>query len=84
MYTSYFGLSECPFSLSPDPAFYFRSAQHEEVLANLIYGVQARRGFIVLTGEVGTGNTITLECLLDFRDTQHIAFAPLYNSRLTV
>jgi general secretion pathway protein A len=84
MYTSYFGLSECPFSLSPDPAFYFRSSQHQEVLANLIYGVQSRKGFIVLTGEVGTGKTITLECLRDFLDAQHIAFASLFNSRLTV
>lgn len=84
MYNAYFGFSECPFSLSPDPAFYFRSAQHEEVLANLIYGVQARKGFVVLTGEVGTGKTITLQCLRDFLNAQQIAFASLFNSRLTV
>jgi general secretion pathway protein A len=84
MYNAYFGFSECPFSLSPDPAFYFRSAQHEEVLANLTYGVEARKGFIVLTGEVGTGKTTMLECLRDFLDARHIAFASLFNSRLTV
>jgi len=84
MYNAYFGFSECPFSLSPDPAFYFRSAQHEEVLANLTYGVEARKGFIVLTGEIGTGKTTMLECLRDFLDAQHIAFATLFNSRLTV
>jgi general secretion pathway protein A len=84
MYNAYFGFSECPFSLSPNPAFYFRSEQHEEALANLIYGVQGRKGFIVLTGEVGTGKTTMLECLRDFLDSQHIAFAFLFNSRLTV
>ena len=63
MYNSYFGFTESPFSISPDPAFFYRSEQHEEALANLVYGVQARKGFIVLTGEVGTGKTTMLECL---------------------
>jgi general secretion pathway protein A len=53
-------------------------------LANLIYGVQSRKGFIVLTGEVGTGKTTMLECLRDFLGAQQIAFASLFNSRLTV
>jgi general secretion pathway protein A len=70
--------------MSPDPTFLFRSSQHEEALANLIYGVQSRKGFIVLTGEVGTGKTTMLECLRDFLTTQQIAFASLFNSRLTV
>ena len=84
MYNNYFGFSECPFSLSPDPAFYFRSAQHEEVLANLTYGVEARKGFVVLTGEVGTGKTTMLECLRDFLTARQIVFASLFNSRLSV
>jgi general secretion pathway protein A len=84
MYNTFFGFSECPFSLSPDPAFYFRSPQHEEVLANLTYGVEARKGFIVLTGEVGTGKTTMLECLRDFLNARHIAFASLFNSHLSV
>ena len=70
--------------MSPDPAFLFRSEQHEEALANLIYGVQSRKGFIVLSGEVGTGKTTMLECLRDFLNAQQIAFASLFNSRLTV
>jgi general secretion pathway protein A len=70
--------------MSPDPSFLFRSSQHEEALANLIYGVQSRKGFIVLTGEVGTGKTTMLECLRDFLSSQQIAFASLFNSRLTV
>src|SRR6202040_3933036 len=84
MYNAFFGFSESPFSLSPDPAFFYRSERHEEALANLVYGVQARKGFIVLTGEVGTGKTTMLECLRDFLNAQQIAFASLFNSRLTV
>src|ERR1700731_969783 len=84
MYNAYFGFSETPFSLSPDPAFLYRSEQHEEALANLIYGVQSRKGFIALTGEVGTGKTTMLECLRDFLTSQQVAFASLFNSRLTV
>ena len=51
MYNAFFGFSQNPFNISPDPSFLFRSSQHEEALANLIYGVQSRKGFIVLTGE---------------------------------
>src|SRR6202011_6242581 len=83
MYNAYFGFSETPFSLSPDPAFLYRSAQHEEALANLIYGVQSRKGFIVLTGEVGTGKTTMLECLRDFLESQYTEFAFIFNSRIT-
>src|SRR5438067_1693050 len=84
MYQAFFGLTGNPFSLSPDPAFLYRSVQHEEALANLIYGVQSHKGFIVLTGEVGTGKTTMLECLRDFLASQRLTFASLYNSRLNV
>jgi len=84
MYNAFFGFTQNPFNMSPDPAFLFRSPQHEEALANLIYGVQSRKGFIALTGEVGTGKTTMLECLRDFLSAQQIAFASLFNSRLTV
>lgn len=83
MYNAFFGFKESPFNLSPDPAFLYRSHVHEEALANLIYGVQTRKGFIVLTGEVGTGKTTLLECLRDFLDTQFIEFAFVFNSRIT-
>lgn len=83
MYKAFFGLTENPFNLSPDPHFLYRSPQHEEALSNLIYGVQSRKGFIVLTGEVGTGKTTMLECLRDYLDYHRIAFAFLFNSRLT-
>jgi general secretion pathway protein A len=83
MYNAFFGFTTNPFSLSPDPAFLYRSAQHEEALANLIYGVQSRKGFIMLTGEVGTGKTTMLECLRDFLEAQFVEFAFIFNSRIT-
>jgi general secretion pathway protein A len=83
MYKAFFGLKRNPFNLSPDPSFFYRSVQHEEALANLIYGVQSRKGFIALTGEVGTGKTTMLECLRDFLHAQKIPFAFVFNSQLT-
>jgi len=83
MYNAFFGLTQSPFNLSPDPAFFYRSLQHEEALANLIYGVQSRKGFIVLTGEVGTGKTTMLECLRDYLYSQRIEFAFVFNSKIT-
>src|ERR1700736_7047227 len=83
MYNAFFGFTQNPFNMSPDPSFLYRSAQHEEALANLIYGVQSRKGFIVLTGEVGTGKTTMLECLRDFLESQYTEFAFIFNSRIT-
>lgn len=82
MYNAFFGISDSPFNLSPDPTFLYRSSQHEEALANLSYGVQSRKGFVVLSGEVGTGKTTMLECLREYLDSQQIAFAYLFNSRI--
>lgn len=83
IYNAYFGFAENPFNISPDPEFLYRSPQHEEALANLIYGVRSRKGFIVLSGEVGTGKTTMLECLRDYLESQRIEFAFIFNSRLT-
>src|SRR5438552_4316253 len=82
MYNAFFGFTQNPFNMSPDPSFLFRSMQHEEALANLVYGVQARKGFIVLTGEVGTGKTTMLECLRDYLEAQRVEFAFIFNSRI--
>ena len=82
LYRAFFGLSDDPFNLSPDPAFLFHSRQHDEALSNLIYGVQARKGFVVLTGEVGTGKTTMLECLRDHLYEQSVEFAYIFNSRI--
>src|SRR3954452_15925290 len=83
MYNAFFGFTQSPFNMSPDPSFLFRSPQHEEALANLIYGVQSRKGFIVLTGEVGTGKTTMLEGLRDYLEAQRVALAFVFNSRVT-
>jgi len=84
MYKAFFGLNSTPFNLSPDPSFLYRSTQHEEALSSLSYGVESRKGFILLTGEVGTGKTTMLECLRDHLTAHNTPFAFLFNSRLTV
>jgi len=65
MYESFFGLSEPAFSLTPDPRFLWRSETHEEGLALLYYGITRRKGFLLLTGEVGTGKTTLLRAALE-------------------
>lgn len=65
IYCEHFGLTREPFNITPDPNFLFMSASHREALAQLVYGIKARRGFVVLTGEVGTGKTTMIQCLLD-------------------
>jgi len=65
MYTAYFGLNENPFSLTPDPRFLFMSQRHREALAHLLYGMGDRGGFVLLTGEVGTGKTTLCRTLLE-------------------
>jgi general secretion pathway protein A len=65
MYTNYFGLTEAPFSIAPDPRFLYMSDQHREALAHLLYGVKSNGGFVLLTGEVGTGKTTISRCLLE-------------------
>ena len=74
LYLSYFGLTEPPFNITPDPLFLYRSGSHREALAQLSYGIKARKGFVVLTGEVGTGKTTLIHSLLrDLGDTSHTA-----------
>lgn len=65
MYESYFGLKEAPFSIAPNPHYLYMSRQHNEALAHLIYGVEREGGFILLTGEVGTGKTTICRCFLE-------------------
>ena len=65
MYREHFGLTELPFSIAPNPQYLFMSARHREALAHLLYGIQADGGFILLTGEVGTGKTTLCRCLLE-------------------
>jgi len=65
MYLDYFGLKERPFSIAPDPRYLYMSERHREALAHLLYGVSGQGGFIVLTGEVGTGKTTICRCFLN-------------------
>ena len=65
MYQQYFGLSEQPFSIAVNPRYLFMSARHRDALAHLLYGVGSGGGFILLTGEVGTGKTTLNRCLLE-------------------
>lgn len=65
MYNTYFGLTEAPFSIAPDPRFLYMSDQHREALAHLLFGVSSNGGFVLLTGEVGTGKTTVIRCLLE-------------------
>lgn len=76
LYGEYFGLTSQPFSVSPDPKFFYGSPSHREGLAQLTYGIKARRGFVVLTGEVGTGKTTLIHSLLQQLEDghTHIAF----------
>src|SRR5580692_4204228 len=84
MYKSFFNLARNPFELTPDPAFLFPTKRHNEALASLYYGVRRHKGFVVLTGEVGTGKTLLLRCLLQLlRQSNDVAYAYVFNSRLT-
>jgi general secretion pathway protein A len=83
MYNQFYGLQRSPFEITPDPTFLFATPRHNEALANLSYGVRWRKGFVVLTGEVGTGKTLLLRCLLDLLKRVQIACAYIVNPRLT-
>jgi type II secretory pathway predicted ATPase ExeA len=65
LYQQHFGFTQAPFNITPDPSFLYISASHREGLAQLMYGINARRGFIVLSGEVGTGKTTLIQTLLN-------------------
>ena len=71
MYLKYFGLREAPFNLTPDPRFFFDSALHREAWASLFYGIKEKKGFVVVTGEVGTGKTTLIRKLLRNLEATH-------------
>lgn len=82
MYTSFFGLGEKPFAITPDPRYLFMSERHAEALAHLLYGITEAGGFIQLTGEVGTGKTTIVRSLLE-RMPGHADVAVILNPQLT-
>src|SRR5262252_7082337 len=83
MYKQFFGLNKNPFEISPDPFFYHATPRHNEALANLHYGVGRRKGFIVITGEVGTGKTLLVRCLLAELRKGNIAVGYVFNPLLS-
>jgi general secretion pathway protein A len=82
MYTSFFGLSEKPFAITPNPRYLYMSEKHAEALAHLMYGLNEAGGFIQLTGEVGTGKTTVVRTLLE-QLPQHADVAVILNPRMT-
>jgi general secretion pathway protein A len=83
MYNEYFGFTEAPFSLTPDPRFSYTNAFYQEAFATLRYGIEARKGFIVITGEAGTGKTTLLRRLMQSFG-RHVQTAYIYNPHVTL
>ena len=82
MYTKFFGLSQNPFSISPDPRYLYMSERHREALAHLLYGLQGGGGFVMLSGEIGTGKTTVCRCFLEqINDDCNVAY--IFNPKLT-
>ena len=84
MYKEFYGLKANPFNVNPDPRYLFLTRHTEEALACLTYGIQSRKGFVLLTGEVGTGKTTLINNLLEWLRMQQVATAFIFNSRLDV
>jgi len=82
MYYDFFGFREPPFSIAPDPRYLYLSERHKEALAHLMYGVQGQGGFIVITGEVGTGKTTVSRCFIE-NAPPHVDIALILNPRLS-
>ncbi|ABE44738.1 ExeA family protein [Polaromonas sp. JS666] len=83
MYMPFFGLTQAPFSLAPDPRLLFMSDRHREALAHLLYGLGGGGGFVLLTGEIGTGKTTVCRCFLE-QIPAHCNVAYIFNPKLTV
>jgi len=83
MYKRFYNLQRNPFEITPDPSFLFATKRHNEALAALYYGVRRRKGFVVMTGEVGTGKTLLVRCLLQVLNRANVAYAYVFNPRLS-
>jgi general secretion pathway protein A len=84
MYKKFFGLKENPFNVNPDPRYLFLTRNTQEALACLTYGIETRKGFILLTGEVGTGKTTLVNKLLEWLHKERVSTAFVFNPRLSV
>jgi general secretion pathway protein A len=83
MYRTFFGLCESPFNVNPDPRFLYLTPQTQAALDELTYGIQNRKGFILLTGEVGTGKTTLINYLLNWLRARKTPTAFIFNSHLS-
>src|SRR5271154_7177559 len=83
MYAQYYGLRKSPFSLTPDPTFLFLTDQHRDALVGLTYAITQRKGYVTLTGEVGTGKTTLLARGLQFLPPSKLQFSLIMNPTLT-
>jgi type II secretory pathway predicted ATPase ExeA len=83
MYKNFFGLNRNPFEISPDPYFLFSTERHNEAVASIYYGIRRRKGFVVMTGEVGTGKTLLVRCLLELLVRQQFSFANVFTPLLS-
>lgn len=83
MYNEFFGLQKAPFYLTPDPEFLYLTTQHREALAGLAYAILARKGFVVLTGEAGTGKTTLLTRILEHLPASRVQSSVIVNPTLT-
>ena len=83
MYKQFYNLQRNPFEITPDPSFLFSTKRHNEALAALYYGVRRRKGFVVMTGEVGTGKTLLIRCLLQMLSRSDVNYAYVFNPCLT-
>lgn len=81
MYRKHFNLEQLPFRNTPDPRFYFQTDKHQEAMANLLYAVEQRRGFVMLTGEIGSGKTLVTHLLLQQIES-HALVALVRNTHL--
>jgi general secretion pathway protein A len=84
LYNGFYNLTRNPFEISPDPSFYYATERHNEALAILIYAVIRRKGFVVVTGEVGTGKTLLVRCLLQALHQNQVEVAFIFNPILPV
>src|SRR6202049_2930454 len=84
MYKKFFGLKENPFNVNPDPRYLFLTHHTQETVSRLSYGIETRKGFILLTGEVGTGKTTLLNKLQEWLHHEGAATAFVFNPRLSV
>ena len=82
MYEAFYGLSSKPFQLNPDPSFYFGSKQHSRAKAYLEYGVSRHEGFVVITGEIGAGKTMTLRALIEGLHGSDVVIGHLVTTQL--